>query len=203
MIELPFNIPKSLQSFVEMFDKDPEKGIEKLKKQVQKRDPDAVGHFLLAWFYHLQDDKTKAIREAMKAKTFAPGSPLMEHLHFFLLHPESFSAAVPSGKYSSEKKFLEGQRSSPVLDLDRLIEMLEAVESQRIQIPIGEDTNTEDLSAQANQVEDIVSETLAKIHVQQGNKKAAIKMYEQLSTINKEKAEEYQKTILKLKKGLN
>ena len=201
MTELPFNIPKSLQSFVEVFDKDPDKGIQKLEKQVSKRDPDAVGHFLLAWFHHLQDDSKMAIREALKAKTYAPGSPLMEHLHYFLVHPELFNAAVPSSHYSQEKKLLQGKRSSPILDLDRLIEMLEAVESQRIQIPTGdEEGNDEDLSAESNEIEDIVSETLAKIHVTQGNKKEAIKMYERLIVVNEDKADEYLETISKLKK---
>lgn len=199
MPELPFNIPKSLQSFVEIFDQEPQRGIDKLQKLVHKRDPDAVGHFLLAWFYHLQDDKTLAVREAMKAKTYAPGSPLMEHLHYFLVHPESFNAAVPSSSYSSEKKLLQGKRSSPILDLDKLIEMLESVESQRIQIPTGDDYNTTDLGEDASEVDDIVSETLAKIHVIQGNKKAAIKMYERLIVTNEDKAEEYQNTISKLK----
>ena len=199
MVDLPFNIPKSLQSYVEIFHKEPHKGIEKLKRQVKKRDPDAVGHFLLAWFYHLLDDNKQAIREAMKAKTFAPGSPLMEHLHYFLVHPESFDAAIPSSNYTSEKKLLQGKRNSPILDLDKLIEMLEAVESQRIQIPTGDDYNDEDLGADANDVDDIVSETLAKIHITQGNKKAAIQMYERLIMVNEDKAGEYQNTISKLK----
>ena len=199
MPELPFNIPQSLQSYVKVFEKDPKKGIEKLKRQVHKRDPDAVGHFLLAWFYHVQDNPGLAIREALKAKTYAPGSPLMEHLHYFLLHPESFDAAVPSSNYSSQKKLLQGKRSSPILDLDKLIEMLEAVESQRIQIPTGDDYNDADLSEDAAEVDDIVSETLAKIHVTQGNKKEAIKMYERLIVNNGEKADEYKSTISKLR----
>ena len=156
MPNLPFNIPKSLQSYAEIFEQEPLKGIKKLKVQVQKRDPDAVGHFLLAWFYHLQDDNKTAIREAMIAKTYAPGSPLMEHLHYFLVHPESFNAAIPSSNYTSEKKLLQGKRSSPILDLDKLIELLEAVESQRIQIPAGDDGNSEDLGADANEVDDII-----------------------------------------------
>jgi tetratricopeptide (TPR) repeat protein len=199
MPELPFNIPQSLNSYAEIFEQDAEKAISKLKKQIKKRDPDAVGHFLLAWFYHLQDNQKEAIREALKAKTFAPGSPLMEHLHYFLVHPEKFKAAIPSTRYSEEKKLSQGRRSSPILDLDRLIEMLEAVESQRIQMPTGDEGNDEDLSTESNEVEDIVSETLAKIHVTQGNKNEAIKMYERLIVTNEDKADEYQQTISKLK----
>lgn len=90
---------------------------------------------------------------------------------------------------------------SPVLDLDRLIEMLEAVESQRIQIPLDSDeTEMEDLSEQSNNIEDIVSETLAKIHITQGNKKAAIKMYERLIEVKEDKADEFLNKIDELKK---
>jgi tetratricopeptide (TPR) repeat protein len=124
----------------------------------------------------------------------------MEHLHYFLIHPELFDASIPSTRYSSEKKLLHGTRSSPILDLDRLIEMLEAVESQRIQITLDDEAEESDLSEDSTAIEDIISETLAKIHVNQGNTKEAIKMYERLITINEDKAEVYNSEISKLKK---
>ncbi len=200
MQQLPFNIPKSLASYVEIFEKDQDKAINKLQKQVRKRDPDAVGHFLLAWLYHLKEENKLAIKEALIAKNFAAGSPLMEHLHYFLVHPEKFDAAIPQNRYSENRKLQQGSRRSPILDLDRLIEMLEAVESQRIQIPLDSDEDSmEDLSEEANNIEDIVSETLAKIHINQGNKKAAIKMYERLIEVNEEKADEFLEKIDQLK----
>lgn len=201
MQELPFNIPKSLSSYVEKFDEDPEEVTQKLKKHLKKRGPDAVGHFLLSWFYHLQDKKGDAIKQALKAKTYAPGSPLMEHLHYFLVHPEKFEAAIPAHSYtSSSLKLQQASRTSPVLDLDRLIEMLEAVESHRIQIPEkGEPFDDSDLSKEAEQVDDVVSETLAKIHSKQGRKKEAIKMYERLIHKNSNKADHYKDQISKLK----
>ncbi len=200
MQKLPFNIPKSLSSYVEKFDDDPKGVTKKLHRHINKRDPDAVGHFLLAWFYHLQDENQAAIKEALVAKTYAPGSPLMEHLHYFLVHPELFEASVPNTEYSSQRKLQQASRTSPILDLDRLIELLEAVESQRIQISLDEDADETDLSEESTEVEDIISETLAKIHVTQGNKKEAIKMYERLITINEDKAEVYNSEISKLKK---
>ncbi|GAB5407971.1 MAG: hypothetical protein BalsKO_03360 [Balneolaceae bacterium] len=201
MQTLPFNIPQSLSSYVEKFEEDPEKVIEKLQRHLKKRDPDAVGHFLLAWFYHLQDETKKAIKEALIAKTYAPGSPLMEHLHYFMVHPELFEASIPNTQYSSEKKLQQASRTSPILDLDRLIEMLEAVESQRIQISINGEADETDLSEESTEVEDIISETLARIHVTQGNKKEAIKMYERLITINEDKADTYTSEISKLKEN--
>lgn len=201
MQTLPFNIPQSLSSYAEKFEDDPEKVIKKLQKHVKRRDPDAVGHFLLAWFYHLQNENKEAVKEALIAKTYAPGSPLMEHLHYFLVHPELFEASIPSAQYNSEKKLLHASRTSPILDLDRLIEMLEAVESQRIQISLDGEADETDLSEESTEVGDIISETLAKIHVTQGNKKEAIKMYERLITINVDKAEVYSSEISKLKKN--
>ena len=202
MEQLPFNIPQSLNSYIELFKKDQNKAVSKLKKQVKKRDPDAVGHFLLAWLHHIMQNNKEAIKEALIAKNYAPGSPLMEHLHYFLLHPEQFDAAIPKSKYSEQKRFLQGTRRSPILDLDRLIEMLEAVESQRIQIPMNSDNDEmEDLSEEANNIEDIISETLAKIHHQQGNKKAAIKMYERLIEVNEDKADEFLNKIDELKRS--
>lgn len=203
MQELPFNIPKSLSSYVEKFDDDPEKVTLKLKKHLKKRGPDAVGHFLLSWFYHVQNKKNEAVKQALKAKTYAPGSPLMEHLHYFLVHPEKFEAAIPAHSYtSSSLKLQQASRTSPILDLDRLIEMLEAVESHRIQIPDKDESFDEsDLSKEAEQVDDVVSETLAKIHTKQGRKKEAIQMYERLIDKNSEKADHYKNQISKLKNG--
>ncbi|MEP1305128.1 MAG: hypothetical protein ABJK11_10995 [Balneola sp.] len=200
MVKLPFNIPQSLRSFNERFEKNPKTGITKLSRHLKKRGPDAVGHFLLAWFYHLNDQNSLAIKEALKAKTYAPGSPLMEHLHYFLVHPEKFEAAVPVQAYSSSKKLNHSNRKSPILNLDKLIEMLEAVESNRIRIPDDDepfdDTN---LAQEAEQVDDIISETLAKIHVLQGKKKQAIEMYNQLKEINPDKVEHFQREIDKLR----
>ncbi|HET8865832.1 MAG TPA: hypothetical protein VFM80_09035 [Gracilimonas sp.] len=203
MQQLPFNIPKSLSSFVDKFDEAPEKVTLKLKKHLKKRGPDAVGLFLLSWFYHLQNKSNEAIKEALKAKTYAPGSPLMEHLHYFLVHPEKFEAAIPAHSYtSSSVKLQQGSRKSPILDLDTLIEMLEQVESKRIQIPAdNEPFDDSDLGKEAEEVDDVVSETLAKIHTQQGRKKEAVKMYEMLINRNSDKADHYKEQIEKLKKA--
>lgn len=200
MADFPFNIPRSLSSYVERFEEDPAKITDRLRRHLKKRGPDAVGHFLLAWFCYLQENQSDAIREALKAKTFAPGSPLMEHLHYFLVHPEKFEAAVPDRTFSSDQKIMQqGKRTSQILDLDRLIELLEEVESQRIRIPEDDEGEQVDLSKTSAEVDDLVSETLAKIHVKQGKKKEAIRMYERLIKIKPEKTEEFEGQIQELK----
>lgn len=199
MADFPFNIPRSLASYVERFDEDPATITGKLKKHLKKRGPDAVGHFLLAWFYYLQEKQSDAIREALKAKTYAPGSPLMEHLHYFLMHPEKFEAAVPERSMGGERRVMrQAKRTSKILDLDRLIELLEAVESQRISIPEDNGAEPVDLSKDSSDVDDLVSETLAGIHVAQGRKKEAIRMYKKLIDIKPDKAEDFKNRIEEL-----
>ena len=198
MKTFPFTIPPSLNSYVEQFDADPERMIRKLERHVSRRDPDAVGHFLLAWFHYLEDNHNKAIAEALKPKTYAPGSPLMEHLHYYLLHPEQFNAKIPDISKIGRKVLVQGSRSAQILDLDRLIELLEAVESQRLNYSYVE-VSDEDLSQNSSDVAEIISETLARIHEAQGNKKEAIHMYERLVTVNEEKADTYTSKIEELK----
>lgn len=203
MQELPFNIPKSLSSYVEKFEDNPEKITLKLRKHLKKRGPDAVGHFLLSWFYYLQNKNEQAILEALKAKTYAPGSPLMEHLHYFLVHPEKFEAAIPAHSYTSTSlKLQQGSRTSPILDLDRLIQLLEEVESSRIRIP-GDDEpyDDSDLSEEAEKIDDVISETLANIHAKQGRKKEAISMFERLKEKKPDRVDHYEEQIQQLKNG--
>ena len=87
-----------------------------------------------------------------------------------------------------EKSTGSGIRSAQILDLDRLIELLEAVESQH-ELLIRR-SGDEDLSEDSSDVAEIISETLAKIHEAQGNKKA-IQMYERLIVVNEDKADTY------------
>ena len=96
------------------------------------------------------------------------------------------------------KVLFQGSRSARILDLDRLIELLEAVESQRLNYSY-EEVSDEDLSQNSSDVAEIISETLARIHEAQGNKKEAIHMYERLVTVNEEKADTYTSKIEELK----
>jgi tetratricopeptide (TPR) repeat protein len=200
MLELPFDIPKSLVSYAEHFQKEPEKATERLKKQLAKRGPDAVGYFLLAWFYHLRNMPEEAIQKALKARIFAPGSPFLQKLNYYLQHPDLFEAWTPAPS-DSDAPDAAGvlDRHEPILDLDTLIQQLSEMKSQRIQ-PDKEQLEKGSKSNQkvAGDVDNITSETLAKIHEQQGKIDMAIRSYEQLKKAKPKKEKYYQEQIVRL-----
>ncbi len=193
--------PASFQIYLDQFDSDPDKTIKKLEQHVLKRNTGAVGYFYLAWLCYKNGDKSKAIEYAWTAKVCAPGSPLMETLHYFLSHPDSFDAWKPDQKNKNYKKeYNSGDRSHPISDLDSLINKLSAVESKRIQLS-EEDLKKEvdeDLSKYSTEVDDIVTETLAGIHEKQKNFKAAIETYKQLRKSNPAKREHFDEQIFRL-----
>jgi len=201
MPQLPFDIPKSLASYAEHFEEDPIKATTRLKKQLRKRGPDAVGHFLLAWFYHLKGMDDQAIEEALKARIFAPGSPFLQKLHYYLSHPKAFDAWTPdSVQISKTQKVSTPEEPGPVLNLDDLIRRLSEVESNRIK-PDDEASQKETASsAHHDDVDDIVSETLASIHERQGKTEAAIQAYRRLKELHEDKQDYYDKQIDRLEK---
>jgi tetratricopeptide (TPR) repeat protein len=202
MPQLPFDIPKSLSSYAEHFDDDPLKATTRLKKQLKKRGPDAVGHFLLARFYHLKGMDEQAVDEALKARIFAPGSPFFQKLHYYLSHPKAFEAWTPERVPRSQDKTKISKNRGPVLDLDNLIQKLSDVESKRIKPDreASEEPQPSEEATSSDEVDDIVSETLANIHEQQGKYNAAIRAYQKLKKIKKEKTDYYDEQIERLKK---
>ncbi|MEL7834801.1 tetratricopeptide repeat protein [Fodinibius sp. Rm-B-1B1-1] len=200
MPQLPFKIPKSLASYAEHFDKEPIEATKRLKKQLKKRGPDAVGHFLLAWFYHLEGMDDQAVDEALKARIFAPGSPFFEKLHYYLSHPNTLEAWTPESTSASTKTSSTIDEPGPVLNLDSLIEKLSSVESKRIRPQKEEETQTKSKKQMpGDNVDDIVSETLAQIHERQGKFSAAINTYEQLINLHPNKKDHYNEEIARLK----
>lgn len=199
MSQLPFKLPKSLVSYAEHFEQHPLKAINRLERQLNKRGPDAVGYFLLAWFYHLQNRNEDAIRQALKAKICAPGSPFFEKLHYYLVHPESFDAWTPeSARFGRSKSTGSDTETGPVLNLDALIEKLADVESDRITLEPGKSKKTS-LPSGSGETDDIASDTLAGIHETQGKMEAAIRTYTRLKKLNKHKEEFYDEKISELK----
>lgn len=201
MPQIPFEIPKSLASYAEHFEEDPLKATTRLKKQLEKRGPDAVGHFLLAWFYHLKGQDDKAVEEAIKARVFAPGSPFFEKLHYYLSHPSTFDAWTPDRYSSSPNRPGQSRDPGPVLDLDNLIQKLSAVESKRIKAGGSVPGESREKGKENDDVDDMVSETLASIHEKQGKFDAAIKAYRRLMELNHtDKKDYYSEQINRLQK---
>lgn len=199
MSQLPFEIPKSLGSYAKHFEDDPIRAITRLKKQLKKRGPDAVGYFLLSWFYHLKNMNDQAVEEALKARIYAPGSPLFRKLHYYLSHPDTFEAWTPdSSRRPSRKRTSSSGQPGPVFDLDDLIQKLSNVESTRIRPEkemLSEGSQEADSS---DDVDNIVTETLAKIHERQGKRKAAITTYKRLQHLHPEKKGYYRQQISRL-----
>ncbi len=194
--KLPFKLPPSLASYAEQYQKKPEKTIKRFKKQLRRRGPDAVGYFMLGWFYYQQNEKEKAIDCALRAKTLAPGSPFFEKLHYFFSHPGLFAAWRSPGFESAGVNHIPPSGSS---DLNSLIEKLSGVDTKRIQIDSEFKSAGNNRPYDTKEVDDIVSETLAKVHEQQGNNNDAIRTYRALKRVNSEKADFYDKKIEKLK----
>ncbi|MEX1063150.1 MAG: hypothetical protein WEC12_06065 [Balneolaceae bacterium] len=198
MKAIPENIPRSLRSYLEQYRQDPATATERLENHLKKRGPDAVGHYLLSLFYYYSGHRREAVQHAWKAKIFAPGSPAMEQLHYYMSHPDGFNAwkpADPAGRSCADS----GVEKSihPISDLDALIDKLSSVESKRIKLTMDGEKGP-DLSRESANVEDIVTETLAGIHEKQQSYTAAIDTYRRLMQINPDKKAYYKKQILRL-----
>ena len=202
MLTLPFEIPKSLASYVEQFEEQPEKATVKLRTHLKKRGLDPIGYLLLGWFYYARGMKEQAIEQALKAKVFAPGSPFINLVHYYFSHPKFVDAWTPEEISSAQKHHRHIYSSSTFqLNLDDLISSLSAVESKKIGIDItADDGDASDLTQSSNDVDDIVSETLARIHEQQGKISVAISTYEKLKKKNPDRSDHYDSEIKRLEK---
>jgi len=205
MNALPAHIPRSLKSYLEQYQEDPDNTIDRLENHLHRRGPDAVGYYLLSWFHHFNGNPEEAVKCAWKAKIFAPGSPTMEQLHYYMTHPKKFKAWKPSKPVIKKKrKTREGSASHPISDLDSLISKLSSVDSKKIHLDTDavETDESPDLSEESSMVEDIVTETLAGIYEKQGNKQAALDTYKRLMDIHTHKKGYYRKQIERLKEEI-
>jgi tetratricopeptide (TPR) repeat protein len=204
MSAIPFAIPESLASYAVQYASSPDKTIHRLRKQLKKRGADPVGYFLLGWFYHRKGLNQKAIDCALKAKNFAPGSPFFERLHYFFTHPKLFDAwqLYDGPTLVREDHADAGYRTpGPVLELDTLIKKLSDATAKRIKnkdLPPSDSGNY--LSSNFDDVDDIVSETLAEIHEKQGKTEAAIQTYKRLMEYDDKKRDYYIVQIARLEK---
>lgn len=198
MNSLPFKIPKSLESHVEIFEIDKDKAIHNLERHLRRRGLDAVGHMLLAWFYLNKGDRQHALELATKAKIFAPGSPFFENLAYFFQHPNGFSAYLPADLREPHAIMRPNQKSNRFfVDLDTLITRLSEVESGKIEVK--ENTPLYSENRKKNTTGEIATETLAKIYEEQQQFGKAIEIYEKLKKRQPEKTALCNEQIIRLK----
>ncbi|MEX0648707.1 MAG: hypothetical protein WEA56_14415 [Balneolaceae bacterium] len=199
----PYLIPKSFQSYFEQFEEEPDTAIQRLENHVEKRNTGAVGYFFLAWLHHKHGNNQKAIQAAWQAKVQAPGSKLMDQLHYYLVHPKSFDAWKPEFHKETFKRDYHSQdRSHPIQDLDSLIAKLSSVETKRIKPDKADADSGPDLSEPSLEVDDIVTETLAVIYEKQNNYQDAIETFKKLRKTNSSKKDYYDEEIFRLQQKI-
>lgn len=199
MNSFPFEIPKSLESHLEIFEMDSDKAIRNLERHLKRRGYDAVGHFLLAWFYMMKGDRENALEFAVKAKIYAPGSPFFEHLPYYFEHPDKFDAWLPEETNDHQAVMRPSLKKNRFhVDLDNLITRLSEVESSKIEVK--DDTPADPGKIITDVSDQIATETLAKIYETQKQYKTAIAIYEKIKLRDSKKADRCEKEIKRLKK---
>lgn len=197
-------VPKSLQSYIDQFASEPDAALARLEAHVVKRNTGALGYFYLASLHHKNGSPEKAKQAALNAKILAPGSTIMNRLHYFLTHPHGLKAWEPRELQDTfKRKFHENDHAHPIQDLDSLIAKLSAVENKRIKPDLSADENQPDLSEPGEEVDDIVTETLAVIHEKQKNYAAAIQTYKKLRKTHSSRKDHYDEQIFRLQELLS
>jgi tetratricopeptide (TPR) repeat protein len=194
-------LPPSLESYNELFTREPSEAIKRLENQFRKREYDPVCAILLAWFYKGVGDSATASDYAVKAKLFAPGSPSLAFSPYHLDHPEHFDANLPLDAYSGE---LPGFFVDRTLSLDELIERLSSGDSGKITLQETRVTQSMDADSPVEERSDnhvFATETLAKIYESQGELEKAAQVYELLLERSPDKAGEYSLKVEALRSG--
>jgi len=195
----PLPLPPSLESYNELFMREPYESIKRLENQFRKREFDPVCSILLAWFYHVVGSGDIARDYAIKAKLYSPGSPFLMFGPYYLEHPENFEAIVPQDVYEGEKPGFYVDRT---LSLDELIERLSSGDNSKIVLNDGAaaaQQQTESTSTDQSKEEVFVSETLATIYESQGELSKAAEVYELLIVSKPDKADYYNLKIESLR----
>lgn len=218
MNRFPFDLPDSLKSHLELFEKDQDKAIYMLERHLTRRGYDAVGYCLLGWFYLMKKEQAKALECAVKARSFAPGSPFFMHLPYYFEHPSLFdawlpkefnnAAAIPSLAYNRPEV-----SGSFFLDIDSLIIRLSRRQHAYANAPGRAPVHKKATQKQQKQEDEApenrvsygsgaASRTLARIYEQQEYYQKAIEVYMRLSENSKDDEErrQFDQEINRLKK---
>jgi predicted Zn-dependent protease len=197
MNQFPFDIPESLRSYLNTFQESPEKGISNLEQYISRRRLDAVAFFLLASMYKSQGADEKARDTAARARALAPGSRLLEHLHYFLSHPDGFNAWVPEDVSPFPSNRRKDATSNLSYDLEALITRLTRAGTKRIKV--SEQASETDLILRSDEVEALATPTLAQIYVKQGKIQEAIATYQRLCETRPAQTKAFEEQIAHLR----
>jgi hypothetical protein len=176
---LPVGLPPSLVSHCEMFEKDQEKAIDRLGKHLQRRGNDPVGYMLLAFMHKEAGDQSKAMGAALMARIFAPGSPFLQRLPYFLLHPDRFEAWNARNRRKSTGR--SADQHDFIKDIDQLIDTLSGSEPRKIKINNDDKPADDHVEATNRMAGKIATETLASIYEMQGKTEKAIQTYRMIA----------------------
>lgn len=195
MNTFPFQLPDSLKSHLELFEKDPERATSMLMRHLKRRGNDAVGYFLLGWFFLQQGKDDQARYFAAKAKAFAPGSPFFNYLPYYFKHPSRFEAWLPDD--SLQMKPARNDRNSSdsgfFINIDSLIAKLSSPDAQRIKLKKASEHEVKHLTLKVG--DGIATPTLARIYEDQQQYEQAIKAYEQIKRREPHRAEDCEAKI--------
>ncbi|MCH8557515.1 MAG: hypothetical protein LAT84_06835 [Balneolia bacterium] len=202
MNTFPFQLPDSLKSHLELFEKDPEKATGMLMRHLKRRGNDAVGYFLLGWFFLQQGKDEEARYCAAKAKAFAPGSPFFNYLPYYFKHPSRFEAWLPDDSRQMKPTGRDGSSSDSrfFINIDSLITKLSSPEAQRIKLKKASEHEVRHLPLKVG--DGIATPTLARIYEDQQQYEQAIKAYEQIKRREPHRAEDCEAKIEQLSEYL-
>lgn len=216
MKPFPLPLPPSLASYHEFFFREPEECLRRLEMQIKRRGYDAVGCLLMSWLYLQRGDENKGFEYARLAKAAGPGSRMMDFAPYLVQHEKAFDAWLPEQAYAGELSAFFVDRT---LNLDDLIEKLSLAESTRITLndpvspalpggsssdigstPKGPSTTNDNASPEpasdeVNLIDEIYTETMARIFELQGNYAKAIDILERLKLKDPERASYFQEKI--------
>ncbi len=160
----------------------------------------AAAYVALARAYETERRWDEAFQAWQKARFLVPNSPAvaagLRHVAAALAHPESAerAGAVAAPAWTKVGEVVQAERAEPepveappdFEDLDRLIEELES--ARIVPDPEPESIPPPDLE---NEIDDMVSETLAKIYASQNQYEEAARVYEKLAAQQPERATEF------------
>lgn len=203
LTSISLTLPDSYIPYLTTFESNTEDGIDKLSRALNKRGDEPVGMFLLALMMHLNGDSTNAIKIAEKARYMVSGSSFYLGLSYRLKHPEGFEAWVPQELIFTESEpIINEVITAPAAELDELIIVLSDVENTRIKLVDKPIDNDAYFHITEEGVDDIYTETLAKIYYDQNEYQRSLNIYKKLVELYPEREVLYNRMILKLEKKL-